>query len=140
MILEFKVVAALLQANFIDKCYIWTSYLVSGQGLVTLSFRVSYLYASYYDFGVPCKLMLPARGIVQVYLLYFLFGFCLVLFFEISILQNGSNTKSKQPENNLLTFPSVCKNSFICSMHCLLICQFTIVQPVWLYFSKWQCI
>ena len=38
----------------------WTSYSVSGWDLVKLSF-LSYFYASYYDIGVPCKLLPPCQ-------------------------------------------------------------------------------
>ena len=42
-------------------------------GLVKLGF-LSYFYASYYDIEVPCKLLPPCQGIVQIYLYIYLFS------------------------------------------------------------------
>ena len=40
----------------------WTSCFVSGWGLVKLSFLRYFLCISYYDIGVPCKLLPPCQG------------------------------------------------------------------------------
>ena len=45
----------------------WTSYSVSGWGLVNLTF-VSYFFSRYYDIGVPCKLLPPYQGDRAVFL------------------------------------------------------------------------
>ena len=61
LVLFFWKVEVQLQPNLICRFNMWTPYSVSGWGLVKLGF-LSYFYASYYDIGVPCKLLPPCQG------------------------------------------------------------------------------
>ena len=51
-------------------------------GLVLLSF-LSYFYASYFDIGVPCKLLSPVLGDHTSLLVVFLYNISWILYFDI---------------------------------------------------------